>query len=240
MTPERAKPTGERRARRKARRSRRRPRGPNRPAVGRVILGSMVALTLVDLVFTLYKVRCGSSFYGDVIIGSTRREARYLKGTPARVVLLSNTASPALDAAALDSGDHGRLRSVSWSDPKLGSFGCPPALGIMLGIFEDEIWYRLGASDHESYKGDTENISYDVLRLTFALRKFEVVAIKLSDNGATRPICHGSFAYCFLEPSRHVDRRVRAKCRGTTRTASGRRGRGLARPATLRSSSLPS
>lgn len=184
------------------------------PNAGRVILGAMAALTLVYVVFTLYTVRHAAMFYGDITIGGTRRETRYAMGTPATIAPPAGPATSTQDDAALeraprwyyragtattalDFGENGRLRSVTCGDVRLDSFGCPPALGVTLGMFEDEIWYRLGAPDHESYQGDTKNIGYDGLGLTFALRKFEVVAIKLADARANGG---GAFPYLSRVP----------------------------------------
>lgn len=168
------------------------------PRVGKIILAFMIALTLFHVGTTLYRLRSASLVYGWLAPGMTRDETRYLLGHPEGRASggnrLGGTPDGANDEATgtwtYRSGtatttlrfDDARqtLASVTCSDPQLGAYGCPQTMGLSLGMGEDAIWYRLGAPSRSAYDGETKVIVYDELGLSFWLRKFQAVRIRLA------------------------------------------------------------
>lgn len=168
------------------------------PRVGKVILAVMIAITLAHVGATLYRLRKASQVYGWLAPGMTREETRYLLGRPEARTSASNRLGGTPDDANADatgpwiyrSGsaittllfDDARqtLASVACSDPQLSAYGCPQTMGLSLGTGEDAIWYRLGAPSRSGYQGETKVIVYDELGLSFWLRKFQTVRIKLA------------------------------------------------------------
>lgn len=143
---------------------------------------AMCVLAAIYASVVLYRVRTATQFYHDVTVGMSTDEVRYMLGAPGAALDDGQRWRYGEDGRQIDVsfGPDRRMASISCSDTEGGRYGCPGILGISTGTTEDAVWLKLGPPGRESYSGNDKTIAYPDLGMTFLLRRYRVVAMKLA------------------------------------------------------------
>jgi len=172
------------------------------PRIDRVVWWAMLGLALAYVGLGMRDSFRSNRDFGMLSIGTPRADVRYTMGAPERAgssletIVPSQSADRAMALAnwGYDLSSGGRyhvgfggssgdiVSQLICEDDKMSPISCPSKLGLPLGVFEDEIWYRLGPPVAQVYAGDVKRLIYPELGTTFYLKRFTLYKVELNER----------------------------------------------------------